>query len=58
MKRPPSIRRALLIRCGIGLALSLEAAIAMGATLHARRTDDGGLECVMGLPVAPDCPLA
>ena len=37
---------------GIGLTLSQEAATAMGATLHARRTGDGWLEFILGLPAA------
>jgi signal transduction histidine kinase len=34
---------------GIGLTLSLEAATAMGATLQVRKTDDGGVEFVLGM---------
>lgn len=36
---------------GIGLTLSLEAATAMGATLQARRTDDGWIEFVLTVPL-------
>jgi two-component system heavy metal sensor histidine kinase CusS len=37
---------------GIGLTLSLDAANAMGGTLQARKTDDGWIEFVFGLPSA------
>lgn len=37
---------------GIGLALSLEAAHAMGGTLRASKTDGGWLEFIFGLPAA------
>jgi signal transduction histidine kinase len=37
---------------GIGLTLSLEAANAMGGTLHARKREDGWIEFVFGLPLA------
>lgn len=35
---------------GIGLTLSFEAATAMGATLQARKTDDGWIEFVFAIP--------
>jgi signal transduction histidine kinase len=38
---------------GIGLALSLDAANAMGGTLKARKTPDGWIEFTLGLPAAP-----
>ncbi len=38
---------------GIGLALSLDAANAMGGTLKARKTPDGWIEFAFGLPAAP-----
>jgi signal transduction histidine kinase len=38
---------------GIGLTLSLDAANAMVGTLKARKTDDGWLEFIFGLPSAP-----
>ena len=38
---------------GIGLALSLDAAHAMGGTLKARKTQDGWIEFTFGLPAAP-----
>ena len=37
---------------GIGLALSLDAANAMGGTLKARKTPDGWIEFTLGLPAA------
>ena len=38
---------------GIGLTLSLDAANSMGGTLKARKTNDGWIEFVFGLPSAP-----
>jgi signal transduction histidine kinase len=38
---------------GIGLALSLDAANAMGGTLKARKTSDGWIDFILGLPAAP-----
>lgn len=38
------------LHLGIGLTLSLEAATAMGATLHARKTDENWIEFVLTMP--------
>ncbi len=49
--RKESSRSEAGIHLGIGLTLSLEAATAMGATLQARRTDDGWIEFVLAMPL-------